>query len=120
MMMIDDDDNLTHEPSSEIPQDESQEKSRKPRKKTSKWWNHFIYVGKGSDGKNRVKCNNCGDKLTSDSTTLTTPMKRHYQRCIKKPKYGNVVDMVIDADGKERKIKIDLNVVREKFSRVVI
>ncbi|CAL9232934.1 unnamed protein product [Arabidopsis halleri] len=121
MMMDDDDDiDLTHEQSSEIPEGESQENSRKRRKKTSEMWIHFTQAGKGDDGKNRVKCNYCGEKLVYEPTTGTSPMKRHHQRCIKKPKYKHVADMIIDGDGKTRRMKIDQSVVREKFSRVII
>jgi len=70
-MMMDDDDDIdsTHEQSSEIPEGNSQENSRKRRKKTSEMWKHFTQAGKGDDGKNRVKCNYCGEKLVYEPTT---------------------------------------------------
>ncbi|CAA7020907.1 unnamed protein product [Microthlaspi erraticum] len=121
MMMSSDDDDVTHDQSSEIPQDEGQANSRKKRRKTSEWWEHYTEIGVDpNDGKNRVKFNYCDEKLLSRPNTGTSVMKRHHLRCIKKPKYGHVGNMIIDADGKTKKLKIDQTVVREMFSKVII
>ncbi|XP_019058449.1 PREDICTED: uncharacterized protein LOC109116815 [Tarenaya hassleriana] len=89
--------------------------SGRKRKKTSSVWNHITRV----DSEN-VTCNYCGNNYTASPSLGISHLLRHLKRCTKKPKFENVVNMLIDHEGKLKAKKIDQKIWRKKFAKLII
>ncbi|XP_043694218.1 zinc finger BED domain-containing protein RICESLEEPER 2-like [Telopea speciosissima] len=95
------------------------------RKRRSIVWEEFeILQGKGfSDGKERAKCNRCGQIYKADSTTNGTgTLRRHILHCPKWENKGPTQMTLGVNDGKLmlRDKKVDQVWVRDKVTRLIV
>ena len=58
----------------------------------------------GKDGKDKCKCKACMKEYTCSSKSRTSHLSRHIPKCHMIPQFHNVGEMVIDCEGKLRKI----------------
>lgn len=87
---------------------------------TSKVWKHFDLNGKNSDGQETVKCKYCAGILVVEKNHGTSTMKRHAQGCKKRPRNGNVRQLLIGAEGRLAAKKIDQYIVGDLITLCII
>ena len=95
-------------------------KTKKAKALTSNVWNFFVKFGVDKDDKEKCKCKACGKKYTCVGKLGTSHLSRYIPRCHKIPRFHDVGDMLINSEGKLKKIKIDPKMNREILSELII
>ena len=70
----------------------------------------------GNDSKENFKCKACGKVYTCASKSGTSHLAHHIPRCHMTPQFHDVRGMLIDYEGKLRRIKFDFEMNREILS----
>ena len=95
-------------------------KTKKDKALTSNVWNFFVKIGVDKDDKEKCKCQACGKEYTCASKLGASHLSCHIPRCHKIPSFHDVGDMLINSEGKLKKIKFDPKMNREILSELII
>jgi len=92
---------------------EVQKETKKAKTTTSEVWKYFSKVVV-KDGKEKAKCNACGQEYVIGGTKIgTSTLLRHLKKCNVNPKCKDVGGMIIDNMGKLRSRELDHKHVRD-------
>jgi len=99
---------------------EVQKETKKAKTTTSEVWKYFSKV-RVKDGKEKAKCNACGQEYVIGGTKIgTSTLLHHLKKCNVSPKYKDVGGVIIDNIGKLRSRELDHKHVREIMTMAIV
>jgi len=99
---------------------EVQKGTKKAKTTTFKVWKYFSKVGV-KDGKEKAKCNACGQEYVIGGTKIgTSTLLRHLKKYNVSPKYKDVGVMIIDNIEKLRSRELDHKHFREIMTMAIV